>query len=86
MHTNTERWADEVTDSLEALRTMRDEVKVQIHLLGMEAKQRFEALEQRLDGDQLTARKNLHELAKSLRLLKDELAKATRPHEPLPPR
>ncbi len=70
------RWADEVKDSLEVLKTMRDELKVQLHLGSMDAKARFAELEQRLDTEQLNVRKNLGELVASFRLLKDELGKA----------
>ncbi len=67
------RWSDEVKDSYEVLKTMRDELKVQMHLASMNARQQFDALETRLDNEQLNARKNLNELIASFRQLKDEL-------------
>lgn len=72
------RWAEELEQTFEGLKTVRDEVKVQAHLLGMEAKQRFAALEQRLDNEQLNVRKNLEELMAGFRQLKADV--------PAPPR
>ena len=74
-----QRWAEEVVDSMHMLKTLKDELKVQLHLASMEASARFTALEQRLDGEQLTVRKNLNELIASFRVLKDDLGKAGRP-------
>jgi len=73
----THRWAEELKDSFDVLKTLRDELKVQVHLASMDAKQRFSELEKRLDGDQLTMRKNLNEVIASFKVLKDELAKQT---------
>lgn len=78
MSATSKRWSDEVKESVEALKAMRDEVKVQLHLANMEAKQKFEALEQRLDNQQLNVRKTMHELAAEFRLLKDELTRETK--------
>ena len=75
----TNRWADEMKDGFEVLKAMRDELKVQMHLAGMEAKARFAELEHRLDSEQLTARKNLSELTASFRVLKDELGAQGKP-------
>lgn len=69
------RWADEVKDSLDAVKTIRDELKVQMRLGSMDAKARFAELERRLDNEQLNVRKNLGELVASFRLLKEELGK-----------
>ncbi len=71
----TDRWVDEMKAGFDVLKTMRDELKVQLHLVGMDAKARFAELEHRLDSEQLTARKNLTELTASFRTLKDELGK-----------
>ena len=75
MNATSKRWSEEVKESVEALKAMRDEVKLQLHLANMEAKQKFEALEHRLDTQQLNVRKTMHELAADFRLLKDELAR-----------
>ncbi len=75
MSDTTHRWADEMKDGFEVLKAMRDELKVQMHLAGMDAKTRFAELEHRLDSEQLTARKNLTELTTSFRIFKDELGK-----------
>lgn len=71
----THRWADELKEAFDGLKTARDEVKVQLHLAGMDAKERFAALEVRLDNEQLNVRKNLGELTANFKLLKDELGK-----------
>ena len=74
----TDRWMDEMKAGFDVLKTMRDELKVQLHLVGMDAKARFAELETRLDSEQLTARKNLTELTASFRTLKDELGKQSK--------
>lgn len=73
------RWSEEMKDGIEVLKTLRDELKVQVHLAGMDAKARFAELEHRLDSEQLTARKNLSALTASFRILKDELGKQRKP-------
>ncbi len=75
MSDTMQRWAEEMKDGIEVLKTMKDELKVQIHLASMEAKERFTELEQRIDNEQLTAKKNLKELTASFKTLKDELGK-----------
>ncbi len=75
MSDTTQRWSEEMKDGFEVLKTMKDELKVQMHLAGMDAKARFSELEQRLDNEQLTMRKNLKELTASFKILKDELGK-----------
>ena len=72
MSDGTNRWADELRDSL---RTMKDELRVQLHLAGKDANARFTELEHRHDSEQLTVRKNLSELTASFRLLIGELDK-----------
>ena len=79
MSATTKRWAEEVKDSVDAVKTLRDELKVQIHLANMDAKQKFEELERKFDNDQLNVRKTMHTLAENFRGLKDELARTTRP-------
>lgn len=79
MNDTTHRWAEEMKDGYEVLKTVRDELKVQMHLAGMDAKERFAKLEQRLDNEQLNARKNLSELTASFRTLKDELGNQSKP-------
>lgn len=69
------RWAEEMKDGFVALKTLRDELKIQVHLAGMNAKARFDELEHRLDSEQLTARKNLSAMTASFRTFKDELGK-----------
>jgi hypothetical protein len=75
----TQRWSDELKDSFDLLKTMKDELKVQVHLAGMEAKERFAALEKRLDSEQLTARKNAHALVADFKVLKEELGRQSKP-------
>ena len=79
MSNTTQRWAEEMKDGFESLKAMRDELKVQMHLAGMDAKTRFAELEHRLDNEQLTARKNLNELTASFRIFKDELGQQGKP-------
>ena len=56
MSDTAHRWAEEMKDGFEVLKTLRDELKVQVHLAGMDAKARFAELEHRLDSEQLTER------------------------------
>ena len=74
--TQTNRWAEELKDSVEAVRALRDEVKVQLHLASMEARERFTALEAKLENEQLRAKKGLKEVTDGFREVKQELAKA----------
>ena len=48
MTATTQRWADEMKESVEALKALRDEVKLKLHLANMDAKVKLEALEHRL--------------------------------------
>ncbi len=73
--TQTNRWAEELKDSVEAVRALRDEVKVQLHLASMEAKERFNALEAKLENEQLRAKNSLKEVTEGFREVKKELAK-----------
>jgi hypothetical protein len=67
MNDGTHRWADELRQGVEVVKTMRDELKVQLHIGRMEARTRIERLEHRLDSEQLTLRKNMRELIHDLR-------------------
>jgi hypothetical protein len=71
----THRWVDEMKTGFDAVKAIRDELKVQLHLAGMDAKAKFAELEHRIDSEQLTARKNLTALTESFRIFKDELGK-----------
>ncbi|MBS1149844.1 MAG: hypothetical protein H6Q89_1542 [Myxococcaceae bacterium] len=77
-----QRWSDEMKESTDALKTIRDELKVQMHLASMDARTRFAAMERRLDNEQLNIHKTLSELLAGFRALKDELAKAARGGRP----
>jgi hypothetical protein len=63
----------------EILKTMRDEIRVRMHLAGMEAKQRFSQLD--VEADKLsrdiekTTRTAVEELVAKLRELRDSLEK-----------
>ena len=73
MTTSTHRWAEEMKDSMKLLETMRDEVKVQLHLGSMEARARFTALEARLENEQLAVRKSFKEIISGFREVKGQL-------------
>ena len=66
------RWADELKDTVDSVKTLRDELKVQMHLGSMAAKSRFAELERRLDNEQLLAQKNFKELVGGFRAVKAE--------------
>ena len=66
----TQHWAEELKESLDLLKTMRDEMKVQAHLGSMEARGRFSSLETRLENEQLAVRKSFKELIEGFRDLK----------------
>jgi hypothetical protein len=70
----------EVHKSLELLRTLRDEVRVTIHLAGMEAKDRWRQLEPHLEDVERAAREATEasrtavvEAVSSLKSLRDSL-------------
>jgi hypothetical protein len=46
---------DEIQKSLDVIHTLRDEVRVKLHLAGMEAKERWSKLEERLEAVERTA-------------------------------
>lgn len=75
MTATTQRWADEMKESVEALKALRDEVKLKLHLANMDAKVKLEQLEHRLDTQQLNVKKTMHEMAAEFRLLRDELTR-----------
>jgi hypothetical protein len=71
---------NEMKKSLELLRTLRDEVRVQLHLGGMEARRRWEQLEPRLEQVEQAAkdvsdasRAAVGEAVKTLKELRDSL-------------
>ena len=61
----------DIEKSLNLLRTLRDEVRVQVHLAGMEAKERWGDLEPRID----TVLQSAHEATDSSR---DTVAEAVK--------
>ena len=79
MTVSKHRWVEGLKDSLEVLRAMRDEVRVQLHLGSMDLRARFAELEKRLDNEQLQVRQSLHEGLTNFRRLKGEPARASRP-------
>lgn len=75
MTATTQRWADELKQSIEGLEALRDEMKLQAHLYNMDVKQRFEALAHRLDTQQLHVKRTVQGLAAELRQLKYEVTR-----------
>lgn len=81
MPTTNDLKAD-LSKSLEHLQTLRDEVRVKLHLAGLDAKQRWEKLEPQIEaaiqharGDLSdAARKAIRESAEALQKLKDSLS------------
>jgi hypothetical protein len=78
--TTTDDIKSEMKKGLELLRTLRDEVRVQLHLGGMEAKRRWDQLEPRLEQVEQAAkdmteasRAAVGEAVKSLKELRDSL-------------
>jgi hypothetical protein len=63
---------DEVKKGLEHLRTLRDEVRVRLHLAGMEAKQEWNKLEPHLLDVEQAARE-VAEAVESLKKLRQSL-------------
>jgi DNA-binding transcriptional regulator GbsR (MarR family) len=72
----THRWADEVKETVEAVKALRDELKVQAHLASMEAKESYAEVERRFENEQLAVRNNLKELLKAFRGVKEQFAKS----------
>lgn len=73
MSATTRRWAEEVKASVDGLKSLRDEVKLQVRLGNMNARTKFKKLEHQLDTQQLNVRKRMKELTAELRLLKSQL-------------
>ncbi len=71
----TQRWSDELKQSIDLVKTMRDEVKVQLHLASKEIQQRFEKLEARFENEQLMAKNNIDGLLAGFREVKEQLRK-----------
>lgn len=74
---------DEARKTIERLQTMRDEVRLQLHLAGMEAKDQWKRLEPRIqqvadrvatDGSE-GAKAALHEITEELRAFRASLEK-----------
>ena len=73
MNDPNHRWAEELQESVSAIKAMRDELKVQVHMASMEARAKFEALERKLDHEQLNARKNLKTLIDEFQAVKNDM-------------
>lgn len=73
MNDPNHRWAEELQESVGAIKAMRDELKVQVHMASMEARAKFEALERRLDQEQLNARKSMKTLVDEFNAVKNEM-------------
>ena len=67
---------EEVNAQIELAKTLRDELRVQVHLAGMEAKQRFERLERRFETDQLKLQRAIKDAIVGFKALKEEVSKA----------
>lgn len=61
-----------VAQTMSLLRTLRDEIRVELHLAGMEAKERFKTLESSLDKAERVA----DEASQATRQLLEETAEA----------
>lgn len=70
MRHTTDKLKDEVRETLDTLTTLRDEIRVQVHLAGMDAKQRWDELEQDVERVQRAA---MDASEKSLHALRDTL-------------
>lgn len=73
----TNELKQQITDSLSQLRTVADEIRVRIHLAGMDARDAWERLEPRLERAAAQAgeasREVLADLGKELRTLRASL-------------
>ena len=74
----THRWAAEIRVSVEVVKSIRDEARLQGHLATLEARARLLELRRHLNREQRVARKNLAELAANFRAFKDEIVRAAR--------
>jgi chromosome segregation ATPase len=69
MNPSTEQIRQQLHDSLQSLRTLRDEIRVDLHLAGMEAKTKWRELEPRLEEAERFAR----EVSETSRTALDEI-------------
>lgn len=78
---NTATWRDEARKAVDRLQSVRDEIRVQLHLAGMDAKDRWRDLEPRIQEvtDRLAregsegAKAAFHELMEELRTFRASL-------------
>jgi CBS domain-containing protein len=82
---------DDVRDSLEALKTLRDEIRVDLNLAGKELRDRWRRLETRLRAAELRAKgarrsgaRSLARLVESARQFQGSLGKKRAPRRPKP--
>ncbi|HEX2882506.1 MAG TPA: hypothetical protein VHO25_23455 [Polyangiaceae bacterium] len=82
MTTRIEEMKTEAHEALEKIRTLRDELRVQLHLGGMDAKQRWDKLEEDFKRVQLAAKDasetSLHALRVALEDFKQALEASRR--------
>ena len=77
----TPPWVNDAVEGIEVARAIRDEIRVQLHLASLEAKERFAKLEEKLDNKQLHAKQSVKELIDGLRQLKEQLGNRPPPSE-----
>lgn len=100
MSQNTEEMRDQVTSqvnkSLDELRQLRDEIRVRLHLAGMEARERWNELEPRLSDAEVrvreateaaadAARATLNDALKAFHSFRESLGDAKPPEPPRTP-
>ena len=78
MGPRTARWVEEVKETVDGLRAIRDEVALEVAGGTAEGKAKFERLEGRLDREQVNVRMTLHGLTGEFRMLRDDLRRAAR--------
>ena len=69
---DTER-KQNMNDGLQRLKTLRDEIRLEIHLAGMEAKERWKELEPKVHDAERLAGEAIDELVVRVRALRDTL-------------
>ena len=69
MNPSTEQIRQQLHDSLQSLRTLRDEIRVDLHLAGMDAKDKWRELEPRIEDAERFAR----EVSETSRTALDEI-------------
>lgn len=78
---DTAIWKDEARKAIDRLQSVRDEIRVQLHLAGMDAKDRWRSLEPRIQEvtDRLAhegsegAKKAFHEIAEEAKAFRASL-------------